>query len=105
MNSPMNWKEIVSRVVMVVFAAGLGVAATFLVLGGRGSLDYSLPMALLLFIAGGFLYLIAGTLFCFAFLPSHDTLTGPPRGFTVVSAVFDGFWEFVEYVLRATGRY
>ena len=52
----------------------------------------------LFFVGAGFLYLVAGAFIVLAFVPSHDMRRGPPRGFTTLNAVFDGFWTLVQKI-------
>lgn len=92
----MNWKEIISRFTMVLFAAGFGAIGTLLVFAGRSLLGDAARLSLPFFAAAAFLYLIGGIFFCFAFMPTQDTRRGPPRGFVAVNAVFDWFWKAVE---------
>jgi hypothetical protein len=92
----MNWKEIISRFTMLVFAAGIAGIGLLFAIAGRFMLPSAPKLAFPFFVAAGFIWLIGGTLLCFAFMPGQDTPRGPPRGFAEVNAVFEFFWKAVE---------
>ena len=48
-----------------------------------------------LLVTAGFLGLVGLTLIAFAFVPADDKRPGPPRGFTVATRLFDGYWAVV----------
>ena len=94
----MNWKEIISRATMVVFAAGIAGIGLLFAMAGRTMLPSAPKLAFPFFVAAGFIWLIGATLLCFAFMSWQDTRKGPPRGFAAVNAVFELFWNAVEKV-------
>ena len=96
-------EEIIGRLALVALAALLAIPASVLFVMGT-ALAREAPdgakLVLLFFIGGTFLYLVAIAFVIFAFLPGRDSRRGPPRGFTILSAVFDGFWSVVRRLLE-----
>lgn len=98
-------RELVSRAVMIILGGAIGAAGIVVARVGWRLFFYSVYTGAMIFLAGVFLLLVAGTLFWFAFLPSRDTAQGPLRGFGPVSAMFDAFWGLVVTVVEIFGRF
>jgi CBS domain containing-hemolysin-like protein len=76
---------------------GSGMAET----GGTGT---AVQYCWLLFILAAFLEILALIFIVFAVLPDREARRGPPRGFVLVSGVFDVFWKIVGEIMRLLSR-
>ncbi len=98
-SKPTPRQELIGRIALVV----LGILSTIvgtvflkMALAIVQAVDDGLRMFLLLLIAAIFFYLVAITFIALSFLPAREPRRyGPPRGFRLISAVFDGFWTIV----------
>jgi hypothetical protein len=96
---PNPGQELIGRLALVALAGLAAIPATVLLRMALAVMQEAPDSGRVigpLLIGAVFLYLVSAALIVLAFIPSRDSRRGPPRGFSTLSAVFDGFCAVVE---------
>ena len=86
---------------VALVGAGLGWFCVRMVLGAAElGADAPVRFGWPLLVVAAFMMLVGLSLTGLAFVPGRDASRGPPRGFAVLTRVFDGFWAVVREATR-----